>query len=1058
MKSSSSNSTTISKENSTISDELCSDILERKIITEIVDDSKLPYINIYSAQQIYLSSILPILHDFGFIIIDEITYTIKKDKQQIYLNKFNLKLEDTKNLKSSKLNIQSVISDSLLGNSLFRCSLYSLVYSQNFSLKEVLLLRAIIEYIDQSVISINQEMIRSTLTSYPAISKLFVDFFLTKFNPLQSKREKTISELEQNIDSLIKDVPNITDDKILKITYSLLQNLTRTNYFFDKDEISFKIDTQAFSQNLKGVQPKIEAFVYHPDFSGVHLRMSKISRGGLRWSERHEDYRQEIKSLMLTQESKNSIIIPNGAKGGFVINKEASTITNEVFEKIYRAFINNLLDLVDNRIDGEIIRDDRIVAYDGDDYYFVVAADKGTASMSDVANEIAQSRSYWLGDAFASGGSNGFGHKDLGVTALGALVSSERFFIERGINIQEQSITIAGIGSMKGDVFGNGLLYSKMFKLLGAVSHKEIFIDPEPDIEASYDERARLFKSKDASWSAYNKELISKGGGVFLRSQKSIELSEEIKKLLGTTKKSLSGEELAKKVLMMRVDMLFNGGVGTYVKSSDESNLDLGDKQNEAVRLDANELKAKVVCEGGNLGFTQRARIEYAKAGGGINLDAIDNAAGVNTSDHEVNLKILLNIIKAKGLISDADAKKTLKGLTEQVVNQVVWSNYRQSLAISIDAILSYRHLDDFLSSIEVLETNLSSFKRADNFIPKNEDISEILCPAGSIVRPIISSLISYSKIFLTNILLESDLIDENFANQYLFRYFPKSFISAFENEIQNHPLRREITATVIADTIVNIQGTTFIADFNKLGVDGFLLKIKAYLITNQLFNANDIRHEIYRNDLKMNVKLQYQLLSDIERTLGFTTRWVLKYLTKHNVDLNHILDYKDELFEVLGNMRGTKITKILDNNPQFNLFFSAIDYLKFSVAAIMVKETSLHTFKDVAVVFYYVVNEFKILEMINLLNAMEANSQNQKILKDQIVQYIEYIAVHFTGKALEFQRVTETPQEAFKNYLENEKEAFDEIRGSINLFISKETKSIEDVSITVNQTMTYIL
>ncbi|MDY0234249.1 MAG: NAD-glutamate dehydrogenase [Sulfurimonas sp.] len=1058
MKSSSSNSTAISKENSTISDELCSDILEKKIITQIVDDSKLPYINIYSAEQIYLSSILPILHDFGFIIIDEITYTIKKDKQQIYLNKFNLKLEDTKNLKSSKLNIQSVISDSLLGNTLFRCSLYSLVYSQNLSLKEVLLLRAIIEYIDQSVISINQEMIRNTLTAYPAISKLFVDFFLTKFNPLQSKREKTISELEQNIDSLIKDVPNITDDKILKITYSLLQNLTRTNYFFDKDEISFKIDTQSFSQNLKGVQPKIEAFVYHPDFSGVHLRMSKISRGGLRWSERHEDYRQEIKSLMLTQESKNSIIIPNGAKGGFVINKEASTITNEVFEKIYRAFINNLLDLVDNRIDGEIIRDDRIVAYDGDDYYFVVAADKGTASMSDVANEIAQSRSYWLGDAFASGGSNGFGHKDLGVTALGALVSSERFFIERGINIQEQSITIAGIGSMKGDVFGNGLLYSKMFKLLGAVSHKEIFIDPEPDIEVSYDERARLFKSEDASWSAYNKELISKGGGVFLRSQKSIELSEEIKKLLGTTKKSISGEELAKKVLMMRVDMLFNGGVGTYVKSSDESNLDLGDKQNEAVRLDASELKAKVVCEGGNLGFTQRARIEYAKAGGGINLDAIDNAAGVNTSDHEVNLKILLNIIKAKGLISDADAKKTLKGLTEQVVNQVVWSNYRQSLAISIDAILSYRHLDDFLLSIEVLETNLSSFKRADNFIPKNENISEILCPTGSIVRPIISSLISYSKIFLTNILLESDLIDDNFANQYLFRYFPKSFISAFENEIQNHPLRREITATVIADTIVNIQGTTFIADFNKLGVDGFLLKIKAYLITNQLFNANDIRHEIYRNDLLMSVKLQYQLLSDIERTLGFTTRWVLKYLTKHNVDLNHILDYKDELFEVLGNMRGTKITKILDNNPQFNLFFSAIDYLKFSVAAIMVKETSLHTFKDVAVVFYYVVNEFKVLEMINLLNAMEASSQNQKILKDQIVQYIEYIAVHFTGKALEFQRVTETPQEAFKNYLENEKEAFDEIRDSINLFISKETKSIEDISITINQTMTYIL
>lgn len=1055
---SSANSSSISKKNPPISDELFNEVLEKKIITQIVDEQEQPFIDIYSTQQIYLSSILPILHDFSFVIIDEISYTISNGKQDIHVSKFNLKLEDTKSLKESKLNIQRVISDSLLGETLSRCRLFSLVYSQNLSIREILLLRAMIEYIDQSVISINQEAILNTVTAYPLISKLFVDYFKIKFNPSQSKREKLICELEEKIDLLIKDVPNITDDKILKLTYSLIQNLTRTNYFFDNSEVSFKIDTQSFSQNLKGVQPKIEIFVYHPEFSGVHLRMSKISRGGLRWSERHEDYRQEIKSLLLTQESKNSIIIPNGAKGGFVINKEASTITEEVFERIYRAFINNLLDLVDNRIDGEIIRDERVVAYDGDDYYFVVAADKGTASMSDVANEIAQSRSYWLGDAFASGGSNGFGHKDLGVTAHGALVSSERFFIERGINIKEQSISIVGIGSMSGDVFGNGMLYSKMFKLLGAVSHKEIFIDPEPDIEISYEERARLFTSQNASWSAYNKDLISKGGGVFFRSQKSIELSEEIKKLLGTTKKSLSGEELAKKVLMMRVDMLFNGGVGTYVKSSDESNLDLGDKQNEAVRLDATELKAKVVCEGGNLGFTQRARIEYARGGGELNLDAIDNAAGVNTSDHEVNLKILLNIIKEKGLIGEDEAKKILKGLTEQVVNQVVWSNYHQSLAISRDATLSHRYLDDFLLSIEVLETNLTSFKRADNFIPKNENISEILCPAGSIVRPIISSLISYSKIFLTNILLESELIDESFSNQFLFKYFPKSFISAFEDEIQNHPLRREITATVMADTIINLQGSTFIADFNRRGLENFLLKIKAYLITNQLFDANDIRYEIYRNDFKMSVKLQYSLLDDIEQTLGFTTRWMLKYLNKHQVDLNHILDYKEELFKVLGNMKNSKITKILDDNHQFNLFFSAIDYLKFSVAAIMVKENSLHTFRDVAVVFYFVVNEFKVLEMINLLNTIEITSQNQKILRHQILQFIEFIVIHFTEKVLDFQRVTETPQEAFKNYLENEKESFDEIRANINLFISKETKSIEDVSITVNQIMTSIL
>ncbi len=299
-------------------------------------------------------------------------------------------------------------------------------------------------------------------------------------------------------------------------------------------------------------------------------------------------------------------------------------------------------------VDGKILRHKDIIAYDGDDAYFVVAADKGTASMSDVANEIAVSRGYWLGDAFASGGSNGFGHKELGITARGALISSERFFIEKGIDIKKESITLVGIGSMNGDVFGNGLIYSKMYKLLAAVSHKEIFIDPDPDPQISFQERSRLFNSKNGSWSSYNKKLISDGGGVFLRSQKSIELNLQIKKMLGTTKKTMSGEELAKKVLMMKVDMLFNGGVGTYVKSSDESNLDLGDKQNEAVRLDAHELKAKVVCEGGNLGFTQKARIEYARNGGELNLDGIDNAAGVNTSDHEVNLKILLNIIKIK--------------------------------------------------------------------------------------------------------------------------------------------------------------------------------------------------------------------------------------------------------------------------------------------------------------------------------------------------------------------------------------------------------------------------
>jgi len=1051
-------STLLAPEDLDVSDELFQSILKDGIITKITIKPGTSSINIYATAQLYLSAIIPILHDFSFNIIDEVSYKIVKNKKNIFINRFNLKLDDMQKITKSKFNIERVITDALNGTLFSRCRLFSLVYNEDLSIRKITLLRAFIEYLDQAVIALNQGAILNTITQYSHISSLFVEYFLAKFDPKLTKRDKVMKDLEIKIEEGIKNVPNIMDDKILKLTYALLQNLLRTNYFFYNEAIAFKIDTKTFSVNLKGLQPSIEAFVYHPDFSGLHLRMSKISRGGLRWSERHEDYRQEIKSLMITQEGKNSIIIPNGAKGGFVIRKEASEITKEVFTNIYSTFIHNMLDLVDNMVEGKIVTPQNIVAYDGEDAYFVVAADKGTASMSDVANAISKERGYWLGDAFASGGSNGFGHKDLGITARGALICTERFFIESGIDIKTTPITLVGIGSMKGDVFGNGLLYSKTFKLLAAVSQKEIFIDPNPDEATSFLERERLFSARDGSWSAYNRELISEGGGVFLRTTKSIELSAEIKKMIGTVKKTLSGEELAKKVLMMKVDLLFNGGVGTYVKSIDESNLDLGDKQNEAVRLDAYEVHAKVVCEGGNLGFTQKARIEYARHGGKINIDGIDNAAGVNTSDHEVNLKILLNIIKSKNLLNEEDADKTLQNLTQQVVNLVLWNNYHQALIISRNASLSKNYLNDFISTIEVLENNLSSFNRHDFFIPKNESINEILCPEGNIVRPVLSSLVSYSKVFIKIKLMESTLIDETFASQYLFKYFPKSFVTAYEHEIANHPLRREIIATVIADIIVNLQGVTFISHYSEKHNDKFLLKIKAYLITDQLFGANDIRYEIYRNDFKLDSKTQYKLLDEIERTLIFSTRWMLKYLSKHQVDVNHILDYKDDLFKLLIRIHSDKIIEILPDNKPFNLFFSAIDYLRFAVAAIMVKETSSHSFNNVAVLFYLVVGEFKILEMIVSLDSIEIKSDDEKVLRYQILQYIEYIVVHYTEKVLEFQRVNETPQEAFENYLNNAQESFEEIKEQINKFMSKEVRDIKEVSITVNQIMTSII
>jgi len=1037
-----------------ISSKLFNQIQKEEIVSNIILDQENISVKIYSSKRLYLSSMTPVLHDFGFKIIDEITYTVPKDDTMVFVNRFNLDIEKLDKLKSSKENIEHIISLALLGKSFDKCRLYALVYLENLSLRQVKLMRAIIEYLDQAVLSLSASGIIQTLNNHHNITKLFVDYFICKFDPDAKHRTACLKSISEEIEESIKAVPNILEDKILKLTYTLLQSLLRTNYFFNHDAISLKIHTELFSEHLKGIQPKFEIFVYHQEFSGLHLRMSKISRGGLRWSERHEDYRTEVKSLMITQEGKNSIIVPDGAKGGFVIRKEKSEITKDYFQEIYTTFINNLLDMVDNVIDNKVVKHANIVAYDEDDTYFVVAADKGTANMSDVANSISIERNFWLKDAFASGGSNGFGHKDLGITAKGSIISTQRFFIEKGIDFYKDSITVVGLGSMNGDVFGNGMIESKAFKLLAAISHREIFIDPDPIPMTAYEERQRLFMSKDGSWSAYNRGLISKGGGVFLRSDKSIELSNEIKKMLGTTRSSLSGEELAKKLLCMKVDMLFNGGVGTYVKGSDENSFDIGDKQNESVRIDANELKAYCVCEGGNLGLTQRARIEYALEGGRINLDGIDNSAGVNISDHEVNLKILLNIIQAKGLIDDEERNKTLFSLTEQVVNLVLWDNYNQSLALSRDEKLSKIYIQDFLKAIKILEQYIPAFKRKDFQIPKDENINAMLNKDGSIVRPILASLLSYAKIFVKNLLLDSGLIDENFALSYLNKYFPKSFVGIYQHEISQHPLKRELIATIIADKVINFQGVSFISDFERIGEEKFISKIKSYLICNQLFGANNIRYEIFRQDFTMPSEQQYHLLSEMEKTLVFSVKWMIKYLNDNQIDSTHILKNKDDLFRMLDKINGIKQTEIIPENNEFNSFFSHIEYLRFAVAAISIKESTQHSFDDVATLFYMIVSEFKIIELISALDDVPVTQESERVLKRQMLQFIDFIVVHYTHKILSFQRVDESPEDAFASFVSNENESFIGTREQLEEFESYESKGLKEITVTVNQLM----
>jgi glutamate dehydrogenase len=1042
----------------TVNEELFQQVLKDRIVTKIIDNKNSKYIKIFSKEQLFLSHITPLLHNIGFEIIDEITFNVANKKEIIFVSRFNLNIPDLKKLDIAKDNIETIITQSLQDPTVKHSKAFSLVYEQNLNFRKIMILRAFIEYIDQAVLTINSAAILNTFTAHHSITALFVEYFLTKFDPKTKNKKNLLIQLEEEIKEKIKTVPHILDDKILNLTLDFLKSLLRTNYFLNKDTLSFKIDTKNFGKDLKGLQPNLENFIYHRDFFGVHLRMSKISRGGLRWSDRHDDYRQEVKSLMITQEGKNSIIIPDGAKGGFVINKDSSEISKEFFTEIYSLFINANLDLVDNMIDGKIVKNPEIVCYDEDDAYFVVAADKGTASMSDIANAIAKDRNFWLGDAFASGGSNGFGHKDLGITARGAMVSTQRFFIEEGIDIHKQEVSVVGIGSMSGDVFGNGMMESEKFKLIAAISQREIFIDPNPDVEKSYIERKRLFESRAGGWANYDVTLISKGGGVFKRSDKQIDLSPEIQKLIKCTKKTISGEELCKKLLTLDVDLLFNGGVGTYVKASDENNLDLGDKQNEAVRVDANELKAKIVCEGGNLGFTQKARIEFALNGGRINQDAIDNSAGVNTSDHEVNLKILLNIIKNQGILNDQQTRDTLQGLTQPVVELVLQNNYDQACVISIDEHFSRKYPNDYIKSIEVLENEVEAFNRRDFYIPKNENLSDIVDINGSIVRPVLGSLLSYSKIFMKKILLNSTLIDEAFAQQYLYRYFPKSFVGAYEQQIANHPLKREIIATLIADIVINHQGITFISDYEKIGNEKFLLKIKSYLVVKLLFGSREIREKIYAQDAIMPIDKQYKLINKLEYILYASTKWMVKYLQKNQLDSVHILDHKVELFALLSEVHNERVEVIIEGDDDFNKFYSVIDYLRFAIAAIIIKENTPHSFKDVIILFYSLIHEFNILDMIFALNKVKITSLSDMALRNQILQFIEYIVVHYTKKILEFQRVNEAPDVAFGNFIANEKEKFYKIRDHIDTFMVKENKDIKDIAVTVNQLMVSLI
>ncbi|HUJ02901.1 MAG TPA: NAD-glutamate dehydrogenase [Rhizomicrobium sp.] len=747
--------------------------------------------------------------------------------------------------------------------------------------RDVAILRLCAKYLKQAGFAFSQDYVEQALARNPDIAGLLVELFHTLHNPDARDGFAAHAEtLRARIHAALNNVPSLDDDRIIRRLLNVIDCVLRTNFWQDgaaKPYIAIKLDSQKLD-DLPAPRPLVEIFVYSPMVEGVHLRFGKVARGGIRWSDRREDFRTEILGLVKAQQVKNAVIVPVGAKGGFYPKQLPASGTREEVQEAgiaaYRMFINALLDLTDNiHHDGSIVPPTHVVRFDGDDPYLVVAADKGTATFSDIANAIAQARGFWLGDAFASGGSHGYDHKKMGITARGAWEAVKRHFREMGRDIQSAPFRVIGVGDMSGDVFGNGMLLSKETRLIAAFDHRHIFIDPDPDAEKSFAERKRMFDLPRSSWDDYNKALISKGGGVFPRTAKEIALSAEVKAITGLAKDKVSPAEMIKALLKSETDLLWFGGIGTFIKSESQSNLDVGDRANDAVRINGSEVRAKVVGEGANLGVTQLGRVEYALSGGRINTDAIDNSAGVDTSDHEVNLKILFSGPLRRGELSEDARDQLLAEMTNDVAAHVLADNYDQTLALSVAQSRGVKDLDAHGRFIRDLERR-GKLDRAVEFLPDDEALRKRALSNEGLTRPELAVLLAYAKLDLAAEIQASELPDDPHFAAELESYFPRAAARKFRHEMENHRLRREIVTDVLCNHIVNLAGPVFVHRMKEISGAPASAVTRAFVLADGAFGLSGLKSRIDALDLKVAAGIQTGMYGDIAELLRRLGLW----------------------------------------------------------------------------------------------------------------------------------------------------------------------------------------
>jgi len=1000
-----------------------------------------------------LSDILPMLENMGLRVIAERPYKLHLDNGQAWIHDFRMAMHS-----ETQTNPQEVVdrfSDAFIGvyqGDVENDGFNRLVLEADLDWRQAMTLRALCRYLMQLRVPFSQAYIETTLSNNSVIAKALVEYFEARFDPHLARDASELEELKTKIEDLINEVSSLDEDRILSLYLSVIGATLRTNYF-QKDTggnlpayLVVKLSPEQISIAPKP-RPKFEIFVYSPWVEGVHLRGGKVARGGLRWSDRREDFRTEVLGLMKAQMVKNAVIVPVGAKGGFVVKQQPSDpeALKEEVVRCYSTFIQGMLDVTDNRVEGAIVPPKDTVRYDDDDPYLVVAADKGTATFSDIANGIATRNNFWLGDAFASGGSEGYDHKAMGITARGAWESVKRHFRELGKDCQSEPFTVVGIGDMAGDVFGNGMLLSREIKLVAAFNHLHIFIDPDPDPETSFRERERLFKLPRSSWSDYNTELISEGGGVYERSAKSITLSEQARRALDISQSTLTPTELMSAILKAPVELFWNGGIGTFVKSTHETHADVGDRANDPIRANGADLRCKVIGEGGNLGLTQLGRIEFSRNGGRVFTDSIDNSGGVDCSDHEVNIKTLLGQVVTEGKMDMDERNALLREMTDEVAQLVLSNNYRQAMAISISNYQRRERFDSYVRLMRAMERK-GLLDRELEYLPDNDTIKDRQAEAEGLYRPELAILLSYVKIDVYQRLLASEAPEDRWLSTDLQRYFPAALSEHYGDAMEHHPLRREIIATHLTNSLVNSAGFTLVQRYcDELGysIDNL---VRAYAAARDIFDLPSYRRDIEALDNKVAAKVQIEMLLEGGRLIERAAAWLLQNV-ELPLDIGKIVEHfrggietiKANLYDLVVephreglNAKAAQLEKqgvpadAARNSASLGALLSGLDIIE--VASSCGKDL-----KQIARLYFHLGDRFELYWLREQLSGLEVGKHWQRRAQDglywDLYRYQHLLTLDIAASA----NGVDDIDTVISNWIANNAERHDRLRGVLS-------------------------